>query len=218
MNKFKNRISGIDIFSGANVLFFLWMCHGVYYDRFIHYRGYAYIWEFFVYALVILAVIAAAWKMLRHSPVPAWMLLMVQIGIVMHFSGGLAVWHETRLYDKVIFNIRYDKYVHFVNAFVCGLVLNHFYFRFLSLARWLKEFQQIIGVLGLGAVVEIVEYLVTLTVVTNGVGGYDNNMLDMIANFTGSVCCVIVIRIMDKISVKQSLPDGRVTDVRAVER
>jgi len=192
---------------------FLWICQTVYYDRFVHYRGKDHLQEFFVYALVILAVITVAWRILRRRQIPVWMLVMVQVGIVMHFAGGLAVWHESRLYDKVILNIRYDKYVHFVNSFICGCFLYIFYFKSLSLARWIVELQQIIGVLGLGTVVEIIEYLVTLTVVHNGVGGYDNNMQDIIANLSGSVFCVLVIRLRDRIAVKHPL-----TNVRAMER
>jgi hypothetical protein len=196
-----------------NLLLFVWMCQKVYYDRFIYYRGAGHLEEFFLYALVILGVITAAWKHLRHCAVPAWLLVMVQAGIVMHFAGGLGNWQGARLYDQLFFGIRYDKYVHFVNAFICGWALHVLYFNFLSLARWLRELQQIVGVLGLGAVVEIVEYLVTLTVIHNGVGGYDNNMQDMIANFAGSVFCVFVIRIKDRIVV-----NVRLTDTRALER
>jgi hypothetical protein len=54
---------------------------------------------------------------------------------------------------------------------------------------------------------------VTLTVVHNGVGGYDNNMRDMIANFVGSVFCIMVIRVKDRIFV-----NGPLTDPRAMER
>lgn len=61
--------------------------------------------------------------------------------------------------------------------------------------------------------VEIVEYLVTLTVVNNGVGGYDNNTQDMIANLAGSICCVVVLRIRDmvrdKMNVNSPLADAR---------
>jgi hypothetical protein len=209
MNRPRHRISAVDVFSGVNVLLFLWMCQAVYYDRFVYYRGKDHLLEFFVYALVILGVIAAAWKIVRSRQIPVWLLVMVQAGIVMHFAGGLAFWHQTRLYDQMIFNIRYDKYVHFINAFTCGWVLYVLYFKSLSLTRWLKELQQIIGVLGLGAVVEIVEYLVTLTIIHHGVGGYDNNMQDMIANFAGSVFCVFVIRIRDKVSVNMPLADAR---------
>lgn len=136
---------------------------------------------------------------MRNCQVPAWILVLVQAGIVLHFAGGLAVWHETRLYDKIIFQVRYDKYVHFFNSFVCAVVLNFFCFRNRPINRWLKSFELVFLVLGIGAFVEIIEYLVTLTVAKNGVGGYDNNMLDMIANFLGSLCCVLVTRGAERI-------------------
>ena len=47
-------------------------------------------------------------------------------------------------------------------------------------------------VLGLGAVVEIVEYLVMLTVPNAGVGGYDNNMQDLIGNLLGGTLFVVL--------------------------
>jgi hypothetical protein len=196
LNKLKLKISGIDIFAGTNTLLFLYMCNVVYFDRFIYFRGHAYLWEFFVYAVIILAVIAAAWRIIRHVKVSAWILLLVQIGIVLHFSGGLAIWHESRLYDKIIFNIRYDKYVHFFNSFIGGLIFYSVYFKNLNLNRWIKEFQMVLVIQGLGSIVEIVEYLVTLTVATNGVGGYDNNMLDIIANLAGSLFSVFMIRMI----------------------
>jgi hypothetical protein len=51
-------------------------------------------------------------------------------------------------------------------------------------------------VLGLGTLVEIVEYLVTLTVSVNGVGGYDNNMQDLISNLIGVSLLVVTMKIM----------------------
>ncbi len=211
MNKSDNRICGLDIFAGINALFFLWMCHAVYFDRFVHYRGREYLWEFFVYALIILVLIAVTWKTMRNLQVPAWILVLVQASIVLHFVGGLAVWHEARLYDKIIFNIRYDKYIHFYNSFVCAVVLYFFCFRNSQTNRWLTSFELIFLVLGIGAFVEIVEYLVTLTIAKNGVGGYDNNMQDMIANFLGSSCCVLVTlgveRIKSSARVKGVLPE-----------
>lgn len=90
MNRSRSRISAIDIFLGINVLLFLWMCQTVYYDRFIYYRGKDHQQEFFVYALVILVVIAASWRILRLRQIPVWILIMVQAGIAVHFAGGLA--------------------------------------------------------------------------------------------------------------------------------
>lgn len=43
-----------------------------------------------MYALVILVVIAASWRILRLRQIPVWILIMVQAGIAVHFAGGLA--------------------------------------------------------------------------------------------------------------------------------
>ena len=44
----------------------------------------------------------------------------------------------------------------------------------------------VLVVLGLGGVIEIVEYIVVLTVPAKGVGGYDKNMQDLMANVLGA--------------------------------
>jgi hypothetical protein len=41
--------------------------------------------------------------------------------------------------------------------------------------------------LGLGSIIEICEYVVTLTIPQNGVGGYDDNLRDLAANATGGM-------------------------------
>ncbi len=188
----------MDLFAVTNILLFLWMCYAAYFDRFIHYRGKEYVWEFFVYGLAILLAILAAWKHFRHFVFPSWLLVFAQLGIMIHFAGGLAVFHESRLYDKIIFGIRYDKYVHVVNAALAGAVVNFLYIEKTLQRDWVKDVKVILVVLGLGTLVEIIEYLVTLTVTTNGVGGYDNNMQDLISNLIGAGLLVLTLKIMGK--------------------
>lgn len=197
MSKPQFKITNVDLFALINTLFFLWMCYAAYFDRFIHYRGGNYWWEFFIYAAVILAVILAAWQVTRHIPIPAWLLISVQIGIIMHFAGGLAILHEKRLYDKIIFNIRYDKYVHVVNSFLGGVLFYKLYFKKVNPMGWIQDLHLIVMLLGIGTVVEIIEYLVTLTVTTNGVGDYDNNMQDLISNFIGAAISISIIKIIN---------------------
>jgi len=50
-------------------------------------------------------------------------------------------------------------------------------------------------VMGLGAFVEIVEFLVVMTIPNNGVGLYVNNLSDMVANFVGALLTVTLIGI-----------------------
>ena len=180
----------IDIFAGVNISLFLFMCYFAYFDRFVRYRGHKYIWEFFVYAVVILLLILFAWKMTRRFIVPGWLLAMTQLGILMHFAGGLAFSGDRRLYDLWIMGIRYDKYVHMFNAAVAALFVQLIPFERVLQRAWLRNLVTILLVMGMGAFVEIVEYLVLLTVETNGVGNYDNNMQDLVANLAGVTLCL----------------------------
>lgn len=189
----------IDIFAMLNIGLFFFICYFAYFDRFVKYRGYQYRWEFFVYAVIILLLILFAWKMVRRFYVPGWLLAMAQLGICMHFAGGLAFFHHKRLYDVVIMGVRYDKYVHLVNAAVAGLFVRHLSWERVFKNEWLCDLVAVLLVLGLGAFVEIIEYLVMLTVTVNGVGNYDNNMQDLIANLVGVTLCVFCLRVLGRI-------------------
>lgn len=176
----------IDAFALTNMLLFLLLCVFRYYARFVQYRGAAHIGEFFVYAAVIMAGIAILWFVFRHYEFEGSTLLLVQLGILMHFSGAFVTVDNHRLYDQVLFGLRYDKYVHFVNAFAATLLISRlFQIQKIALTRSNNVFVVLV-VLGLGAVIEIVEYAVVLTVPQNGVGGYDNNMQDLMANLVGA--------------------------------
>ncbi len=181
----------IDIFVAVNLVLFLVMCVFRYYARFIHYRGIEHIQEFFIYAAAIICGIAVLWWWFRHYPFDATLLVLLQVGIVMHFAGAFVQIDGGRLYDVNLLGIRYDKYVHFVNAFSATVLVSRLFQIQHIVPTGFNSVFLVMVVLGLGAVVEIVEYGVVLTVPNNGVGGYDNNMQDLIGNFCGSVFFVI---------------------------
>lgn len=182
----------IDVFAAVNILLFLIMCVFRYYARFIHYRGIEHIQEFFIYAAVIICGIVMLWWIFRHYPFDTMLLVLLQLGIVMHFSGAFVQIEGGRLYDAHVLGIQYDKYVHFVNAFSATLLVSRlFQIQHIALTRVNSVFLLMV-VLGMGAVVEIVEYIVVLTVPANGVGGYDNNMQDLIGNFCGALSFLVL--------------------------
>ncbi|WP_157726372.1 DUF2238 domain-containing protein [Imhoffiella purpurea] len=195
-----------------NALLFLMMCVFVYYSRFVAYRGAANIHEFFVYALAILLAILFLWLHFRRYSFGPGLLLMVQLGILMHFAGAFVRVDDHRLYDEFLLGIRYDKYVHLVNAFVSALLVRQlFILRRISLAGINRLFV-VLTVLGLGALVEIVEYLVVNTVRNNGVGGYDNNMQDLIANMFGATLFLVYLAVRERLASREardrSFPDA----------
>jgi len=143
--------------------------------------------EFFFYATVLMAAATALWIWLRRYHFPWWLLTIIEFGILIQFAGGLIHFGGARLYDHVFFYIRFDKYVHFTNSLIAAAaVIEIIKMKGLPI-NGLTRFLTLLVVLGLGSLIEISEYTVTITIPNNGVGGYDDNMRDLIANGCGGI-------------------------------
>jgi hypothetical protein len=180
------RVRNTDIFAGANAALFTFMCAAVYYQRYTHYRIVGNLLEFLLYAAVIMAAIAVAWRYLRTVAFPTWVLLLMQIGILAHFAGGFVPVNGGRLYDTTVLGLPFDKWVHGLNAFA-GAAAASQVVEAPKAHPHLKALFVLLIALGGGAIVEIVEYLAKLNVPNTGVGDYDNNMQDLVANFVGGM-------------------------------
>ena len=183
----KSAIKNVDLFVLANICLFVLLCILRYYARFVHYRGAPNIGEFFVYAVGIIAVILTLWWYFRRFTFDTSLLVLLEIGILMHFSGAFVHIDGHRLYDAHFLWIRYDKYVHLVNSFVVSILVRKLFVIQKNELDLINRIFILLIVLGLGAIVEIVEYGVTKTVPHNGVGDYDNNMQDLIGNCAGGM-------------------------------
>ena len=106
---------------------FLVLCVFRYHARFVAFRGAAHIEEFFVYAGVVLAGVVFLWWAFRRHPFDWCVLLLLQAGILMHFAGAFIGIEAGRLYDAHLLGIRYDKYVHLVNAFAMAFLLGRLF-------------------------------------------------------------------------------------------
>lgn len=194
------RIKGFDIFFVINAFLFILMCIFAHYARWTKYAGTGKIAvaEFFFYATVLMAVAAILWIWLRRYHFPWWLLIIIEFGILIQFAGGLIYFGGARLYDHVFFYIRFDKYVHFVNSIIAAVtVIEIIQMKGLPINGFTR-FLTLLVVLGLGSLVEISEYTVTLTIASNGVGGYDDNMRDMIANGCGGIVFLVLSRFLKK--------------------
>jgi hypothetical protein len=182
----------IDGFTAVNVALFLVLLVFRYHKRFVAYRGPGHLEEFFIYASVLLFGILALWWTFREQHFDPRILALLQVGILMHFAGAFVQLNGGRLYDLTVGGIRYDKPVHLVNAFAIAALTDRL-FRILAIPRGpLTRLLLLMTVLGLGATIEMLEYVVVLTVETNGVGDYDNNMQDLIANLCGGALYLAV--------------------------
>ncbi len=182
----------LDVFLLANALLFLLMCALTYHDRWVAYVGEGRSTEFVIYAVLILMGFGVLRALLPRWPVPAGLLVLVEAGILMHFAGGFVHIGGARLYDHHFLGLRYDKYVHTANAFIGAVSILHLC-RVTGLP--LKGFTRCLAffaVLGLGAAIEVVEFVVTRTVPRNGIGGYEDTALDLVSNIVGGLLFLCV--------------------------
>lgn len=122
---------------------------------------------------------------------------------IMHMSGGGILISGKKLYETMIFNIvgepyfifKYDQLVHIIGfgvaTFAMYTLLNPILrpsSRKISLAIVV-----IMAGLGVGALNEIIEFFMTVFMANNGVGGYVNNSIDLVANLIGATIAGIFI-------------------------
>ncbi len=179
------RVRTWDLFVALNLALFLALAAAVYLARFLRYRGAASLPEFFIYACVILAVILTAWLALRHHRYPPALYAAAEAGILAHFAGAFVTIQGQRLYDLAWIGIGYDSLVHTLNAAVGAALLSRL-FADAPLQSWVRQLVVLMVVLGAGAVIEVLEFWVWLTIPNSGVGGYVNNMSDLVANLIGA--------------------------------
>ena len=180
-------LNSVDIFAFTNTFLFTMMTIFVYYKRFIDYRGVANLHEFYFYATVIFLTITYSWLRFRHIDIHTSILILIEITILLHFSGAFIEIDGSRLYDFRILEIRFDKFVHMINSMIASIVALYLLRKNEYELSGLVFIITILCVLGVGAIIEILEFIVTLTVENNGVGNYVNNMSDLIANLFGSI-------------------------------
>jgi hypothetical protein len=181
------HLKNLDVFVFLNLILF--SVKGVLrsYPLFLAFYGADRVGEFSVYAVGLLAAMLGFWAVFRryHFDVP--LLVLAQVGILIHFAGAFVILDGRRLYDCFFWGMGYDKFVHFTNSFVVSILLRRLFVIQKIPRNAINRLFIVWIALGLGGLVEIVEYGVVLNYPRNGVGGYDNNMQDLIANLVGGL-------------------------------
>lgn len=191
-----SHLTTVDWFVLFNSALLGLMAGTVYWHRFLAFKPRANWPEFAAYAGALFACIAVAWVRMRRRPVRLGVLVAVELGLLLHFAAGLVFQGSTRLYDLQLgidwfgYPLRLDKVVHAFNAYV-GFALALELLRVLGIP--LVRGRMLVAtlvVLGAGSLIEMVEYVVVKTIPHNGVGDYDNNMTDLLANLLGCLLFV----------------------------
>jgi uncharacterized membrane protein YjdF len=151
--------------------------------------------EFTRYLIVLIIAVAFFVVCRDRLPFPTWLLWLISLVGLGHLLGGIVRVGNDVLYAYVpvvipnafeLTILKYDQILHAGASAVGALVV----YAFLRKAGDLNVFAiaviTFLASLGIGAVNEIVEFWVSLTVPGNGVGGYYNNSLDLVFNAIGA--------------------------------
>lgn len=168
--------------------------------------------EFVIYIGVIAAAFLLLFGTLHISKLPTYLLWLISFWGILHILGGSVptsdgVLFAYRIYPFLDYGgefyvLKYDQVVHAYLYGVMSLV-------FLSLLRrtllsqgplWLIVLIAIMASMGVSAMNEIMEFLISVTIEDNGVGGYENAMLDLIFNFSGAIIAPALLYLSTKLA------------------
>jgi len=167
--------------------------------------------EFVIYVGVIVAIFAGVFATLRATQFPIWMLWLLSIWGLMHVAGGAVQTGDGVLFAYKIYPfldlggdfyiLKYDQLVH---GYLYGLVALMAYHTIrvplkVSGHTFLVALAAAMISLGISGLNEIMEFLIAVTLEENGVGGYENAMLDLVFNLSGAVLALGLLGVVRKI-------------------
>lgn len=175
-------------------------------------------YEFVIYVAVIIVIFALVFFTLKQTQFPLWSLWLLSIWGLMHVLGGAietkdGVLFAYRIYPFLdaggdMYILKYDQVVH---TYLYGLTAIMSY-QLISRVFGLVRFSCLAGAvavlvsLGISALNEIMEFLIAVSLERNGVGGYENAMLDLIFNLGGALVAMAVYRQFKKRKESQDNP------------
>lgn len=167
--------------------------------------------EFMIYVAVIVAIFAGVFTTLRTTQFPLWMLWLLSVWGVMHVAGGLVQTVDGVLFAYKIYPfldyggdfyvLKYDQVVHMYLYALVALMSYHTLRVPFGIAgkTFLVALAASMISLGISGLNEIMEFLIAVTLERNGVGGYENAMLDLIFNLSGAALAVAGYALMEKL-------------------
>lgn len=179
-------------------------------------------YEFVIYVGVILCVICLVAVTIKKVDYTLGALVGLTVWSFLHLAGGLIAWGDGRIYDVILVHcsnrypiLRYDQLVHIWGFAASTLVMHSLLrhpLRTPASNRIALSIALAMAGLGVGALNEILEFVVAAIIPESGVGGYVNTSLDLCADLVGAILglCYIRIRYWDKADVQaaRAIPPG----------
>lgn len=154
-------------------------------------------YEFLLYAVTVIVLVALIYKTDQYFGFSRIGLWLFNGWLVLHILGGLASFGGVRFYDLILLDLvgapydilKYDQFVHFYCYVVIAILM-------WSVIRKIARPDASVAVVcavtvlassSLGAINEIIEFLAVVLFATQGVGGYFNTAIDLVANLLGAI-------------------------------
>jgi len=162
--------------------------------------------EFIIYIVTMLGLMALIGTTLRIGEYPTPMLWALALWGLLHCAGGGVPVGDKVLYAVQIVPLvgdgstemtllKYDQLVHALGFGITAWVLWHVLTRHYPDTRqgWTAYTFPALASMGLGSVNEIIEFSAVVIVQDTGVGGYVNTALDLCFNAAGALIAVVLI-------------------------
>lgn len=159
--------------------------------------------EFIAYIVMILVVVGGALLLSERANLPHWQLWLLSIWGLLHVLGGAiqiddGVLFAYRIYPLLdlggeFYILKYDQIVHMYFYGIAALLSHHVLCEVCKVRTHatLLSILAILVACGVGTLNEIIEFILSVNF-ESGVGGYANNMLDLIFNLMGAATAMIL--------------------------
>jgi hypothetical protein len=157
--------------------------------------------EFVIYVGVIIAILGTVFCTVSYTHFPQWQLWLLSIWGLLHVLGGAVETVDGVLFTYRIhpfldlggefYILKYDQFVHMYLYGIVALMAHHLFATKWGAKGGLLFGAAVLTSLGVSSLNEIMEFLISVTVERNGVGGYENAMLDLIFNLFGAVMAIV---------------------------
>ncbi len=161
-------------------------------------------YEFILYVVTMLGLIALVALSVRKAELPVPMLWALTFWGLAHMAGGGIPVGESVLYSLRLIDIvgdgefrilKYDQVVHAYGFGVTAWLLYHLLARHFPVMRgtWSIYTYAALASIGLGAVNEMIEFSAVIMMPDTNVGGYYNTALDLVFNAAGAVVAMLLV-------------------------
>lgn len=154
-----------------------------------------------VVIILLMIIVLASNQYVKYSNYVLWGLFAWG---VLHMLGGIVLPDGSSVYSHVLFPLvgapynilKYDQIVHMYGSFMVSVVT------FMMLKNYFADSfdWSAVGIivvmigLGFGTINEIIEFFLTVILPRTGVGGYENNVLDLVFNLLGAIAAIFFLR------------------------